>query len=50
VQAYRTETTAVAVALMPSHQARKSQSELVGTPVSVVTRRTKSSEPAIGSA
>ena len=49
VHAYKTETTTVALMLMPSHQARKSQSELVGTPVSAVASRTNSSDPTIGS-
>ena len=44
------ETTPVAERLIASHQSRKTQSDLVGTPTTVVARRTNTSEPAIGSA
>ena len=48
--AYTSDTTAVAERLMASHQTRKTQSELVGTPTTAVARRTNTSDPAIGSA
>jgi hypothetical protein len=47
---YPTETTTVAVTLIPSHQARKTASDEVGTPVSIVRSRTKTTDAAIGSA
>jgi hypothetical protein len=47
---YATATTAVAVRLIASHQRRKIQSELVGTPVIDVATWTKPREPATGSA
>ena len=48
--AYTSDTTAVAERLMASHQSRKTQSDLVGTPTTAVATRTNASEPAIGSA
>ena len=48
--AYTSDTTAVAARLIASHQSKKSQSDLVGTPTTDVARRTNASEPAIGSA
>jgi hypothetical protein len=47
--AYPAETTAVAVRLTANHQPRKIQSELVGTAMTMVTRRTKPIDAATGS-
>ena len=48
--AYTSDTTNVAERLIASHQSKKTQSDLVGTPTTDVARRTNTSEQAIGSA